>query len=93
MSSFKGEPEADMSWFIFAVDKKKNCVILDCAPGWSDFNIEFHWEDTFDSDPPLHLSPGAYRWTGFKLGFWDEDDAIKAAGGVFEPFTAVAIKA
>lgn len=78
--------EDDMSWFLIAVDRKKNVFILDYAPGWSDFDIETHWDDTFETDAPQHLAPGCYRWSGFKIGWWAEDEAINAKGGEFEPF-------
>jgi len=78
-------PEPDMSWFDIAVDKRGNTVILDYAPGWDDHTIEFYWGDTFASDPPKHLPAGAYRWTGFKVGFWGDGDHINVTGGEFVP--------
>lgn len=76
--------EADMSWFLIGVRRGgRDIVILDNAPGWDDFDIEFYWEDTFACDPPRHLAPGAYRWSGFKIGWWAEDDAINVSGGTF----------
>ena len=81
------EHEPDLSWFLIAVGRK-SCVILDYAPGWSEFEIEFHFEDTFDCEPPMHLAYGAYRWTDYTFGSWDEDDAISIRGGSFTPFAA-----
>lgn len=75
--------EPDMSWFDIAIDNRGNAVILDYAAGWEGHTIEFYWEDTFASDPPKHLATGAYRWTGFKVGFWGEDDHLNVTGGEF----------
>lgn len=88
----------DMSWFLIAVGRKNsrghcNVVILDYAPGWADFDIEFYWEDTFETDAPDHLAPGAYLWTDFAIGGWGEDEAINASGGTFEPYAASALEA
>lgn len=83
------DQEADTSWFLFAVRKGgRDVVILDYAPGWEPHNIEFHWEDTFQDDPPSHLAPGSYLWTGFTVGYWGDDDHIKVTGGNFAALTA-----
>lgn len=79
---------ADTSWFLIAVGRRKisgyrDCVILDYADGWSEFGVEFYWEDTFQTDPPTHLEPGAYLWTGFRIGYWGEDDHLNVTGGLF----------
>lgn len=81
-------PEPDMSWFLIAVGRRKingyrDIVILDYSEGWGDFCVEFYWEDTFSTEPPTHLQPGAYRWSGYTIGFWDEDDNINVTGGTF----------
>ena len=95
----KPEPAAvgvdpdDMSWFTIAVDKRGNTVILDYAPAWEPHGIEFHWEDTFAIDPPRHLPVGAYRWSGFSIGSWDEDDSINVIGGEFTPLSHTPAKA
>ena len=77
--------EPDTSWFDIAIDKRGNTVILDYAPGWESYSIEFHWEDTFAIKPPSHLPVGAYRWTGFNIGYWGDDDHINIHGGEFIP--------
>lgn len=86
------EAERDTSWFLIAVGRRKvsgyrDCVVLDYAEGWEDFAVEFYWEDTFACDPPMHLTPGAYRWSGYQVGFWGEDDHLNVKGGSFEPYT------
>lgn len=78
-------------WFLIAVRAPnrrgdRDVVILDHAPGWAEFNIEFYWEDTFQIDAPDHLEPGAYLWTGYKVGYWGEDDHINVSGGEFTPY-------
>lgn len=77
--------EQDMSWFTIAVDNRGEVVILDYATGWAELGVEFYWEDTFSIDPPKHLPVGAYRWTGFTVGSWDEDEHINVTGGEFTP--------
>ena len=80
--------ESDMSWFLIAVSQRKasgyrDVVILDYSAGWSQFDIEFYWEDTFETDAPTHLEAGAYRWSGFTVGFWGESDHLNVTGGTF----------
>lgn len=85
----QADREPDMSWFLFAVRKGgRDVVILDYAPGWEPHNIEFHWEDTFQDDPPSHLEPGSYLWTGFTVAYWGDDDHLKVTGGNFAALTA-----
>lgn len=80
--------EPDLSWFDIAVDGRGNVVVTGFSSGWAnpDFSIETHWEDNFAIDAPTHLAPGFYRWSGFKVGFWDEDDAINLTGGEFTKY-------
>lgn len=83
-----GVVEPDLSWFLIAVGRRKvggyrDVVILDYSPGWAEHDIEFYWEDTFQSEPPKHLEPGAYRWTDFQIGFWGDDDQLAVTGGDF----------
>ncbi len=78
------EQEPDMSWFDIAVTHAKEVVILGNSPGWDDFDIEHWWEDTFSTEAP-DLAPGAYRWAGFTVGHWQEDEHIKGTGGTFSP--------
>jgi len=92
-ASIPSAVEGDMSWFVIAIGCKNTAVILDYSPGWEPHYIEFFWEDTFDIDPPIHLPVGAYLWTGFWIGHWDEDDAINVGGGDFYPLYAQAIEA
>ncbi|ATP19759.1 hypothetical protein [Sphingobium yanoikuyae] len=80
-----GEAEPDMSWFDIAVTHQGEAVILGHSDGWSDFDIEHWWSDTFDCDEPSHLAAGAYRWSGFKIGSWGEGDHINLIGGEFSP--------
>lgn len=76
-----------MSWVDIAVlGQKRGVVILDYAPGWADFIDELHFADVFEGDEPDHLSPGAYRWSGYKVGSWEEGDAAVATGGTFTPY-------
>ncbi len=79
-----GQREPDMSWIDIAVGRKM-CVILDYSEGWRPYIDELHFEDVFDCDPPSHLPIGAYRWSGFKVGSWDEGDAVSVFGGTFAP--------
>jgi hypothetical protein len=77
------EAEPDMSWFDIAVDRKGNVMVLDWSADWDEWAIEPNWEDTFEIDAPSHLAPGAYRWSGFKVGYSDEDEALNVTGGSF----------
>lgn len=78
-----GEP--DMSWIDIAVTHSKDVCILGYSEGWKEFVMEHWWEDTFSTDAPEHLAPGAYRWTGFVIGSWDEDEHITASKGEYAP--------
>ncbi len=85
----------DGPWFLIAIggkvgDRFRNTIILDCSPDMKELGPEFHWEDTFETDPPEHLPAGAYVWSGFQLGGWAEDDPIVAKGGTFTPHAALA---
>lgn len=84
-----GAAEPDMSWVLLGV-AKNDVFVLDYAPGWREFIDGAFFEDSFACDAPTHLAPGAYLWTGYKLGFWDEGDHINIAGGDLCPFIAVA---
>lgn len=76
----------EMTWFLIAVAKDGNVVILDHSPEWTPFYIEFFWEDTFALPAPTDLAPGAYRWTGYDVGSWGEDDLLDVKGGTFIPY-------
>lgn len=87
----------DSPWFLIAIggkvgDRFRNTVILDCSPDMKDLGPEFHWEDTFETEPPEHLPAGAYIWSGFQLGGWAEDDPIVAKGGAFTAYAALQSK-
>ena len=84
--------ELPAPWVLIAIsgkigDRFRNTVVLDCSPELKEIGVEFHWEDTFESDAPEHLEAGAYLWSGFQLGGWAEDDPIVATGGTFAPYT------
>ena len=92
------EAMPDAPWFLIAIggkvgDRFRNTVILDCSPDMKDLGPEFHWEDTFETEPPEHLPAGAYVWSGFVLGGWAEDDPIVAKGGTFTPHAALSLPA
>jgi hypothetical protein len=76
-----GEP--DMSWIDIAVDRNGGVLILDFAPGWRDFIEELHLEDAIDTDADFPAQVGAYRWTNFRIGSWDEGDQAVVNGGTF----------
>ena len=76
--------EPDMSWIDIAVCRNAT-VIVRFSPGWAEFIDEFHFEDVFECDVP-DLVAGLYRWTGYKIGFWGEDDHINLKGGTFTPY-------
>jgi hypothetical protein len=82
------EAEPDMSWFDIAVDHSHEVFVLGHSSGWTDYDIEHFWEDVFEHDAPSHLAPGAYRWTGFKIGFWGEGEHLNVSGGEFNPLPA-----
>ena len=91
------EPEAlaaepDMSWFDIAVTHRREVVILGHSDGWSAYEIEHWWEDTFDTDAPKHLEPGAYRWTDFTIGYWGDSDHINCTGGKFTALSTPAAR-
>lgn len=79
------EIEPDMSWIDIAVTHSKEVIILGYSEGWKQFAMEHWWEDTFSTDAPEHLAPGAYRWTGYVIGIWDEDEHIAASKGEYTP--------
>lgn len=92
------EAMPDAPWFLIAIggkvgDRFRNTVILDCSPDMKELGPEFHWEDSFETDPPEHLPAGAYVWSGFQLGGWAEDDPIVAKGGTFTPHAALSLPA
>lgn len=76
------------TFFLIAVDRSGEVTILDHSPEWEEFDIEHWWEDVFETDAPKHLSPGAYIWRGFTIGYWGEDDHLNLIGGEFQPFLA-----
>jgi len=77
--------EPDLSWVLIAVGRT-DVVILDYSPGWDDFGIEFFWEDTFDSEAPRNLRKGAYLYTDYKIGMWEDGEHIRVTGGKLTPY-------
>lgn len=76
--------EPDMSWVDIAVCGPGHCVVtVDCAPGLFDFIDELFFEDNFAIEAPMHLAPGLYRWSGYRVGTWEEGDLINITGGEF----------
>ncbi len=76
----------DMSWIDIAVlGEKRGVVVLDYAPGWSEYIDDLHFADVFEGDEPDHLPAGGYRWSGYRIGSWEEGDAIVCSGGEFVP--------
>lgn len=76
--------EKDMSWIDIAVCRNAT-VVIRYSPGWDEFIDELHFEDVFATDVP-DLPAGMYRWSGYKVGYWGEDDHINVTGGTFEPY-------
>lgn len=74
----------DMSWIDIAVlGQRRGVVIVDYAPGWSDFIDELHFADVFENEEPDHLDPGVYRWSGFTVDSWHEGNLCVVKGGTF----------
>lgn len=75
-------PHLDNFEWIDVAITSKGAFIFDCDEGFKPFLDGIWWEDNFDRDVP-NLPVGAYRWQNFKIGFWDEDDAMNIKGGSF----------
>jgi len=83
-------PEATHDWIDVAVTSA-GCFIIDCDHGFKEFLNGVYWEDNFQCDPPVHLANGAYRWSGFKVGYWGEDEGMNIVGGDFAALTPSAL--
>ena len=79
--------QTDRSWFDIAVTRSGQVWIIDYSPGWSNHAIHDQFDATFTNAAPDGLAPGAYRWSGFTLGQWEDgtDDLIHIIGGTFTP--------
>jgi len=79
--------DLDMTWIVIAVlGRGRGAVVLDYSAGWHGFLDWLHVDDMFDQMPiDTPAEPGAYRWTGYKIGSWDDGDAIVVRGGTFAP--------
>lgn len=79
------KPEPDLSWIDIAVTRNREVTLINFSEGWREFIECIWWEDNFVSDPP-NLAPGAYRWSGYQINFWAEDEHCNVTGGTFTPY-------
>ena len=80
----RADDDPSMEWVDIAVTDG-GVFIIDCDTGFSEFREGCFWEDNFQEEEPI-LPKGAYRWHGFKVCFWDADDAMNVTGGEFLPY-------
>jgi len=78
--------DIDISWLDIAVTRPGNELIVAHAPGWAEFNLDLPYlcDNVDDFDAPTE--PGVYRWSGYTVGSWGEDDPIVLIGGIWEPY-------
>jgi hypothetical protein len=83
--------ELDLSWLDVVVQARPGEeIIVAHSPGWKDLGIDLPYLcDNFEHyDPPT--APGLYRWSGYQLGCWQEDEPFVAIGGTWTPYTLAA---
>lgn len=80
--------EPDMSWIDIAIDRSGEALILDYAPGWADFVEDWLVCDVFKTDAEFPAKVGAYRWSNYRIGSWEEGDHAVVIGGSFAPLPA-----
>lgn len=78
-------------WIDIAVTRRGGALVIDADSFFIEFLEGCYFEDNFAGDPPDHLPAGAYRWSGFKVGYWDEDEAMNVTGGTFTALQPVAV--